>query len=148
MTTLVFGVRFNANLGSYLMYIRFRQFVNDFLMVLLSSRFLMKDCNVVKWASWPPTTRLPVCTSYQCKISKHTNNIRSLTTWDSWVFNLHIVTHNDCLPPQHCTELTWKGMSFTAICASHWHATVVLLVPTAWSQPMQCKLDMCTTEAK
>ncbi len=52
------------------------------------------------------------------------------------------------LPPQHYTELTWKDKSFTATSASHWHATVVPLVSTAWSQPMHCKLDMSTTEAK
>lgn len=66
--------------------------------------------------------------------------------WDSWVFNAQIRIRY--LPPQHCTELTWKGTSFTATCASRWRPTVVPLVSTAWSQPTHCKLDMCTTEAK
>ena len=51
----------DTEIDTNLLHIRFWQFVNNFLMMILSFchslsvRFLMEDCNLVKWASWPPT---------------------------------------------------------------------------------------------
>ena len=63
-------------------------------------RFLMKECNLVKRASWPPTTRASVCISCQCKllhgVKAHQQNQQS-----QHMGNAHIGIHY-LIFPLHC----------------------------------------------
>ena len=64
-------IRLHANLDSYLLHLyllqaRWQSPDNFLIIIVFASlfvcfRFMMKDCNLVKWASWPNTSALQHC---------------------------------------------------------------------------------------